>query len=79
MYPRKVNKVQALKTYGYKLNGMSKEEAKKIANKIYLTLKNQIEVWGSEGEHGREFEFMPHFSTWLNANFTDSNGKVRCR
>jgi len=79
MYPRKVNKVQSLKTYGYKLNGLSEEEAKKNANKIYTTLKKQIEVWGSEGEHGREFEFMPHFSTWLNANFTDSNGKVRCR
>lgn len=79
MYPRKINKVQALKTYGYKLKGLSEEDGRITANKIFAMLKNQIKAWAAEGEHGREIEYMPHFSTWLNANFADADGKLRCR
>ena len=78
-YPRQVNNIQALKTYKYKLVGMDSELARETANKIFGMLKWQIKEWAKEGEHGRDMDKIPHFSTWLNANFADADGKLRCR
>lgn len=78
-YPRQVNKIQALRTYKYKLDGMDSELARETANKIYSMLQSQIKAWAREGEHGRDMDKIPHFSTWLNANFADADGKLRCR
>jgi hypothetical protein len=73
LYPRKVSKVQARTTYEHKLRGLTKEEAKDKANKIYVLLKRQIEVWANENDgQGRKTEHIPYMSSWLNGNVDDS-------
>lgn len=73
IYPRKVSKEQAKVTYEHKLRGLEQDEAKKLANYIYINLEKQVQIWSAEkGGKGREREFMPHMSTWLNDNIPDS-------
>lgn len=74
IYPRKVSKVQARKTYGKKLSGRTSEDARMTANKIFLLLRSHMDEWE---EKDRELEFIPHFSTWLNENIEDSPHKRR--
>lgn len=69
LYPRKVGKVKAKETLGKKLKGLNKEQAHDKAQKVYILLSQQIKLWERENEgKGRAVEFIPHFSTWLNAN-----------
>ena len=76
IYPRKVNKVQAKKTFTNKLVGLEKEQAHKKAVQIYRMLEKQNAVWGTENDgQGRKLEHIPHFSTWLNSNVEDSENK----
>lgn len=80
IYPRKVSKEQARKTYAHKLVGLDVEGARKVANTIYKCLEKQLVVWGNEKDgEGRLQEFLPHFSTWLNDNFADSQHYKRSR
>lgn len=73
LYPRKVNKVQARITFEHKFRGLSEEEARMRANQIYKTLKAQNQMWSEEsGGSGREYDKIPYFSSWLNANVEDS-------
>lgn len=73
IYPKKVSKEQAKKTYEHKFRGLAQEDARKLANYIYINLEKQVQVWGNEyGGKGREREFVPHMSTWLNDNIPDS-------
>lgn len=76
VYPRKINKVQARKTFGNKLKGLNEETSKDKGNAIYILLKQNIIGWSNEknGE-GRQLEMIPHFSSWLNANIEDSKYK----
>ena len=73
-YPRKVSKVQARKTYEKKLAGLSAEEGRMKANRIFLLLRMHIEDWE---DHERAIEYIPHFSTWLNENIEDGPKKRR--
>ena len=73
IYPRKVNKVLAKKTFIKKIKGMSYDNAYELAKKIYILLKKQIEAWQNENNgEGRKLEHIPHLSTWLSANVEDS-------
>lgn len=73
IYPRKVSKEQARETYEHKFRGLEQESARKLANYIYINLQKQVEIWKSENDNkGREQEFMPYMSTWLNDNVQDS-------
>ena len=73
IYPRKVSKEQARVTYEHKFRGLEQDEAKKLANYIYINLEKQVQIWSAEKDgKGREREFMPHMSTWLNDNIPDS-------
>jgi len=73
IYPRKVNKQQAKKTYEHKFRGLSIVDAKNLANRIYKALQRQIALWQAENKgNGRELEYIPHFSSWLNDNIEDS-------
>lgn len=69
IYPRKVSKVQSKKTYIKKLQGLDYESAYKKVGYIYKLLKRQIQTWQEED---RKLEYIPHFSSWLNANIEDS-------
>lgn len=73
LYPRKVGRVQARKTFDKKLKHFNRELAKEKAVRIYNILKKQKEAWANENDYqGRKIEHIPYFSTWLNANFEDS-------
>lgn len=72
-YPRKVSKVQAKSTYEHKLRGLTREDAKDKANKIYSLLNKQLVIWSHENNgEGRKVEHIPYFSSWLNSNIEDS-------
>jgi predicted phage replisome organizer len=80
IYPRKISKVQAKTTFEHKLRGMDQESAYKKAIAIYKMLEKQIAVWESENNgNGRAKEFIPHMSSWLNANVEDSENYGRRR
>lgn len=80
IYPRKVNKVQAKKTFTNKLVGLEKEQAHKKAVQIYRMLEKQNAVWETENDgQGRKLEHIPHCSSWLNSNVEDSEFKGKRR
>ena len=73
IYPRKIEKVKEKQYYERKLRGLSREEAKNKANDIYKLLKKHIVSWSNENDvEGRQEEYIPYFSSWLNANVEDS-------
>ena len=69
IYPHKVDKVQARKTFEHKLRGMNYEEAKKKTWLIFRMLEQQVSVWE---KNETEIQYIKHCSTWLNANIEDS-------
>jgi hypothetical protein len=72
--------VQAKTTFEHKLRGLYKEEAHKLAVKIYRLLEKQITVWKNEnGGEGRKIEHIPYPSSWLNSNVEDSSKYSRRR
>lgn len=69
IYPRKINKVQAQKTFTKKIGKLKGEKALDKGRYIYKFLMNSISLWKKEN---RKLEMIPHFSSWLNANIEDS-------
>jgi hypothetical protein len=69
IYPNKVDKVQAKKTFEHKVVGLPYEEGHKIAVKIYKMLQRQVAVWE---KNETEMQYIKHCSSWLNANVEDS-------
>lgn len=65
IYPRKINKVQAQKTFAKKIGKLKGEKALEKGRYIYKFLANSIALWKNEN---RKIEMIPHFSSWLNAN-----------
>ena len=65
LYPRHNSKVTARKAFECKLP-RDYDSAYKKAQKIYLTIKKQINIWE---QMGKEEEYIPYFSSWLNSNF----------
>lgn len=72
IYPRKTSVAKARACYCKKMKGLSRDEAKDLANKIYNTLKRHIKSWATENNgEGRDKQYLPYFPSWLNANFED--------
>jgi len=76
IYPRKVGKEQAKKTWFKKLSYL--KDANDIlgrAKTICLHLNKHIKAWaeetGKDGNKGRPKQFLPHFSSWLNDEIPD--------
>lgn len=69
IYPRKVSKVQAKKTFTKKIEKLESEQAYKKAISIYKMLERQLLVWQAENNgEGRKQEHIPYMSSWLNSN-----------
>lgn len=66
IYPRKVAKAQAVKTFAKKVKGKSPDELKDFCNKVWRKIKVRTAFWE---EHETEKEFIPHFSTLINQEF----------
>lgn len=69
MYPRKANKVLAKKTFEHKIRGLNEQECKDKCNQIYKAQTLRIKQWESEG---RQIQYFPHYSSWLNAEIQNS-------
>lgn len=82
IYPRKESKVQAKTTFTHKVYTKDEEISRATALKIYKILQRQNAVWENENNgNGREKQYIPLFSSWLNDNFEDvpkkERGKIR--
>jgi hypothetical protein len=66
IYPRKVAKAQAVKTFAKKVKGKSTDELKDFCNKVWRRIKVRTAFWE---EHETEKEYIPHFSSFMNNEF----------
>lgn len=69
LYPRKVNKVLAKKTFEHKIRGLSEEECREKCNLIYKLQMTRQKQWK---EDGREMQYVSHYSTFLNNEVPNS-------
>ena len=67
VYPRKINKEQAKKTFEHKIRGLSVEQCNEKCNAIYKAI-----VKYAESVKGKEMQYVAHFSSFLNANVPNS-------
>lgn len=78
IYPRKESKIQARTTFAHKVFTKSQTESHKLALRIYKALERQKVVWENENNgKGRDKQYIPLFSSWLNDNFDDIPKKER--
>ena len=66
IYPRKVAKAQAVKTFAKKVKGKDETEIKDFANKLWRKIKVRTAYWG---EHETEKQYIPHLSSLINQEF----------
>lgn len=69
MYPRKVNKELAKRTFEHKVRGLNEQECKDKCNLIYKAQKISMTRWE---EQGTEMQYIPHYSSWLNSSVPNS-------
>lgn len=68
IYPRKVAKQNAKKMYMRKIRNLNADEVKAVSREIYRRVIVRKQYWE---EHETEQQFIPHFATFLNAEFED--------
>ena len=66
IYPRKVAKAQAVKTFAKKVKGKSTDELKDFCNKVWRKIKVWTAFWE---EHETDKAYICHFSSFLNNEF----------
>lgn len=77
-YPRKEGKVQAKTTFTHKVFDKDEEISRILARRVYKSLERQIQAWQNENNGaGRDKQYIPFFSSWLNDNFEDVPKKER--
>lgn len=69
MYPRKVSKELAKRTFEHKIRGLGEQECKDKCNLIYKAQKVAMTKWE---EQGTEMQYIPHYSSWLNSSVPNS-------
>ena len=69
LYPRKVSKVLAKKTFEHKVRGLTEQECKDKCNLIYKMQTMRVKQWENEG---RELQYYPHYSSLLNSEVPNS-------
>lgn len=78
IYPRKEGRVQAKTTFTHKVFDKDEEISRILARRVYKSLERQIQSWQNENNGaGRDKQYIPFFSTWLNDNFEDVPKKDR--
>lgn len=78
IYPRKEGKVQAKTTFTHKVFDKDEEISRILARRVYKSLERQIQAWQNENNGaGRDKQYIPFFSSWLNDNFEDVPKKGR--
>lgn len=69
LYPRKVNKVLAKKTFEHKVRGLAEQECKDKCNQIYKVQLLRQKQWEQQGT---EIQYIPHYSSFLNSSVPNS-------
>lgn len=69
LYPRKINKILAQKTFEHKFRGLTEDECKEKANKIY---KLEMQYINDIKANNTEMQYIQHFSSFLNARVPNS-------
>lgn len=69
MYPRRINKELAKRSFEHKIRGLSEQECKDKCNLIYKAQKIATTKWE---EQGTEIQYIPHYSSWLNNSVPNS-------
>lgn len=69
LYPRKINKQLAKKTFEHKVRGLVGEELKEKCKMIYTIQVKRQRQWQ---ENGRDLQYIPHYSSFLNAEIDNS-------
>lgn len=69
LYPRKINKQLAKRTFEHKVRGLNEEECREKCNKIYSVQMQCISQWKKEE---RDLQYYPHYSSFLNSNIPNS-------
>lgn len=68
-YPRKENKILAKKTFEHKIRELEEQECIDKCNAIYKAQTISINEWI---KNETDKQYIPHYSSWLNANIPDS-------
>lgn len=69
LYPRKVNKQLAKKTFEHKIRGLDNQACIDKCNAIYKAQIISSNEWKS---NNTELQYIPHYSSWLNNNVPNS-------
>ena len=69
LYERKINKQLAFRTFEHKVRGLTEEECREKCNLIYKLQTTRQKQWEQEG---RDKQYYPHYSSWLNAEVPNS-------
>ena len=69
LYERKVNKQLAFRTFEHKVRGLSEEECREKCNLIYKLQVARQKQWKDEG---RDKQYYPHYSSFLNNEVPNS-------
>lgn len=69
LYPRKLNKELAKRTFEHKIRGLNDEECREKCKAIYTIQIRMVNNWKNKGT---EMQYIPHYSSWLNANVPNS-------
>lgn len=65
LYPRKVNKIGAKKTFEKLFKGLNEEQVREKANKVWKLQKRYVDECK---ERNTDMQYIAHYQTWLNAN-----------
>ena len=63
IYPRKVAKAQAVKTFAKKVKGKHGDDLRDFCNGLWKKIARRKMLWA---ERETEKEFIPHFATFIN-------------
>ncbi|MBQ7798079.1 MAG: hypothetical protein IJ371_03045 [Clostridia bacterium] len=69
LYPRRINKELAKRSFEHKIRGLNEQECKDKCNLIYKAQKQAMNRWD---EQGTEMQYIPHYSSWLNSTVPNS-------
>lgn len=69
LYPRRINKELAKRSFEHKIRGLNEQECKDKCNLIYKAQKQAMNRWE---EQGTEMQYIPHYSSWLNSSVPNS-------
>lgn len=66
IYPRKVAKAAAFKTFAKAIKGIKPENMDRFCSAMYNSIIRRIKWWD---DHDTEIQYIPYLSTYINKNY----------